>query len=198
MITQNYYNSKRYYSLIKDLVIWFTILFDFYFVISAKCKLILCLKFSFNSLGTGKKIWHFSMRHIQIWRHAFFCQKVLKYFKDFVLKIKCNLCLFALSWFEIKHKTRHYQGQNSFIFTYKMCNEKIIKRKIVNLQMRKNKLAGWKVLKQFFNTYLECLSFWVRASFPYTQNWNWLQWIKLEKFDCIVHFKEFQILKITS
>ena len=119
----------------------------------------MCLKFSFNSLGTGKKIWHFSMRHIQIWRHAFFCQKVLKYFKDFVLKIKCNLCLFALSWFEIKHKTRHYQGQNSFIFTYKMCNEKIIKRKIVNLQMRKNKLAGWKVLKQFFNTYLECLKF---------------------------------------
>ena len=51
--------------------------------------------------------------------------------------MKDNLRLFALSWLERKHKTRHYQRENSCIVIYKMCNEKVIKRKIVNLQMKK-------------------------------------------------------------
>ena len=41
----------------------------------------------------------------------------------------------------------------------------------------------WAVLKQPFQffKYLCC------ASLPYTENWNQLQWINLEKFDFIVH-----------
>ena len=45
---------------------------------------------------------------------------------------------------------------------------------------------GWKVLKQPFNV----LNFWVCASFLYTENWKWLQWMNLEKNGFIVHFKE--------
>ena len=56
---------------------------------------------------------------------------------DFVLKIKDNLCLFALSCLETKHKTKHYQGENSSILIHKMYKEKVIKRKILNLQMGK-------------------------------------------------------------
>ena len=37
---------------------------------------------------------------------------------EYVLKIKYNLCLFALSWLEIEHKTRHYRGENSYIFYF--------------------------------------------------------------------------------
>ena len=55
---------------------------------------------------------------------------------DFVLKIKCNLCFFVLSWLEINHKTRHCQGDDSCNFIYKMYKEKFIK--IVNLPMGKN------------------------------------------------------------
>ena len=40
------------------------------------------------------------------------------------------------------------------------------------------------VLKQPF----DILSFLVCELFSYTQNWNWLQWIKLENFDFIEHF----------
>ena len=43
--------------------------------------------------------------------------------------------------------------------------------------------TGWKVLKEFFNV----LNFWMCVSFPYTENWDWLQWINLEKFGKI-HF----------
>ena len=35
---------------------------------------------------------------------------------DFVLKSEDNLCLFALSWYEIKHKTKQFQGYNSSFF----------------------------------------------------------------------------------
>ena len=48
-------------------------------------------------------------------------------------------------WIEIKHKARHYQGENSSNFIHKMYQEKIIKKKIVNLQMREKQ-----VLKQLF------------------------------------------------
>ena len=58
---------------------------------------------------------------------------------DFVLNIEDNLCLFALSWIEIKHKNKHWEGENSSIFIHKMFKETFIKRDIVNLQMRKNK-----------------------------------------------------------
>ena len=89
----------------------------------------------------------------------------------------------ALCWGEVKDKTAHCQGENSSTY-HNMYKEKIIKKKIKNLQMRKTELSGWKVIKQLFNV----LHFWVYASFPYTPNWNWLQWISLEKFDFIVHF----------
>ena len=46
---------------------------------------------------------------------------------------------------------------------------------------RKNECTG---LNQLFNV----LNFRVCALSPYTQNWNWLQWINLGKFDFIVHF----------
>ena len=69
------------------------------------------------------------------------------------------------------------------VFIHKMYKEKFIKREIVNLQLRKYESTGWKVSKQLSNV----LNFSVCASFPYTQNWNWLQWINLEKFDSIVH-----------
>ena len=46
---------------------------------------------------------------------------------DFVLKINGNLYLFVLSWIEIKQKTRHYQGDNSFIFIN--CIKKLKKEK---------------------------------------------------------------------
>ena len=74
---------------------------------------------------------------------------------EFLLKAKYHLCLFTISWFEIESKTRHYQGENSSIFIYKTYKENFIKRKIVNLQMRKNKSTGWKVLKQL----LQCFKF---------------------------------------
>ena len=48
---------------------------------------------------------------------------------------------------------------------------------------RKNECTG---LNQLFNV----LNFRVCALSPYTQNWNWLQWINLGKFDFIVHFQE--------
>ena len=51
-------------------------------------------------------------------------------------KIKYNLCLFAVSNLKIKLKTRHCQKENSAIFIHKMYKEKIVKKKIVNLQMR--------------------------------------------------------------
>ena len=41
-----------------------------------------------------------------------------------------------------------------------------------------------KIIQATFNI----LNFWVCVSFPYTENWNWLHWINLEKFDFIVHF----------
>ena len=58
---------------------------------------------------------------------SFFIFKV-----DFVLMVKDNLCLFALSWLEIKHKTRHCHGESSCIFIHKVYKEKGIKRKIIN------------------------------------------------------------------
>ena len=36
----------------------------------------------------------------------------------------------------MKHKTRHCQGENLSIFICKMYKEKVIKRKIGNLQMK--------------------------------------------------------------
>ena len=52
---------------------------------------------------------------------------------DFLLKIEENLFLLTLSSIEIKHKATHCQGENSATFIHKMCKEKVIKRKIVNL-----------------------------------------------------------------
>ena len=52
--------------------------------------------------------------------------------------IEDNKCLFTLSWIEIKYKTKHCQGEKTSILIHKMFKEEVIKRKIVNLQMRKN------------------------------------------------------------
>ena len=53
---------------------------------------------------------------------------VCLFFKvNFVLKIICNLCLFALSWFEIKHKTRHCPGENLSRFLIKCVRKKLLK-----------------------------------------------------------------------
>ena len=90
--------------------------------------------------------------------------------------------MLALSWLEIKHKTRHCHGQNSSVFIHKLLKENFFE--IVNLHMRKNESTGLKVLKQRFNF----LNFWVGASFHYTQNWKWLQLINLKKVDFIVNF----------
>ena len=54
-----------------------------------------------------------------------------------MLKMKYNLCLFALSWIEVKHKTKHCQGEHSSVFIHKMYMEEFIKRKIVNLRWEK-------------------------------------------------------------
>ena len=70
---------------------------------------------------------------------------------DFVLKIKYNLCLFSPFWLQINHKTRHCKGENSSIRIHKMYKEKFLKKKILNFQIRKNELVGWKVVKHLFN-----------------------------------------------
>ena len=51
-------------------------------------------------------------------------------------KKRNNSYLLALYWTEMKHKTRHCQGENLSIFICKMYKEKVIKRKIGNLQMK--------------------------------------------------------------
>ena len=51
---------------------------------------------------------------------------------DFALKIEDSLCLFALSWTEIEHKTRHCQGEDSFVFIHEMYEEKLRTRETVN------------------------------------------------------------------
>ena len=67
---------------------------------------------------------------------------------DFVLKIKDNLYFYTLFWLEIKHKTRHCQGQNSSIFVIKMYKEKFIKSKIVTFRWEKmNKAVEKNTLK---------------------------------------------------
>ena len=66
--------------------------------------------------------------------------------------------MFVLSWLEIKNKTRHCKGENSYILIHKMYKEKFIK--IMSLLMRKNESTGWKVFKQIFSF----LNFWVCAS----------------------------------
>ena len=43
----------------------------------------------------------------------------------------------ALTWTEIKHKTRHCQGENSSFFSHIMYYEIFISSKIGNLQMKK-------------------------------------------------------------
>ena len=68
--------------------------------------------------------------------------------------------MFAQSWLEIKHKTRNCEGQNWSSFIHKIFKKKFIKRKTVNLLIRKNELAGWKVSKK----YLNALNFWKSAS----------------------------------
>ena len=50
--------------------------------------------------------------------------------------------MFAFSWFEITHKTRNHQGENSSVFIHKMYNENIIKRKIAKLQIRNKESTG--------------------------------------------------------
>ena len=51
--------------------------------------------------------------------------------------IEDNKCLFTLSSIEIKYKTKHCQGEKTSILIHKMFKEEVIKRKMVNLQMRK-------------------------------------------------------------
>ena len=43
---------------------------------------------------------------------------------DFLLRLKDNLCLFALSLLEIKHKTRRSKGKISSVFIDKIYKEK--------------------------------------------------------------------------
>ena len=54
-----------------------------------------------------------------------------------MLNIKDNLCLFALSWLEIKLQIGHCQGGSSSLFIHKMYKKKDMERKIVNLEMKK-------------------------------------------------------------
>ena len=46
--------------------------------------------------------------------------------------------MFVFTLSEIKHKTRYCQRENQSNFIHKMYKEIIVKRKIVNLKMRKN------------------------------------------------------------
>ena len=39
----------------------------------------------------------------------------------------------------MKHKTRHCQGENSSIFIHKICQEKFVKRKILNLHEKRSR-----------------------------------------------------------
>ena len=67
---------------------------------------------------------------------------------DFVLRLKDNLCLLALSWLEIKHKTKLSKRKISSISIDKIYKEKVIKTKIVNLQTKKmNKAVEENTLK---------------------------------------------------
>ena len=50
------------------------------------------------------------------------------FFKLIFYQRSNTICLFALSWLEIKHKTRHCQGENSSILIHEIYKEKIIKR----------------------------------------------------------------------
>ena len=51
-----------------------------------------------------------------------------------VLKMKYNSCLLALSWIEIRHKTKHCQGNNLSIFfiKYKENSEPADKKERTN------------------------------------------------------------------
>ena len=93
-----------------------------------------------------------------------------KHFENICFALSIKIMLFYL-------KATHCQGKNWSSFIHKLYKEKSIKRKIVNFQMRKKESTGWKVSRQLFNV----LEFSVCASFSYTQNWNWLQCISLEK-----------------
>ena len=58
---------------------------------------------------------------------------------DFVLKSEDNLCLFALSWYEIKHKTKHFQGYSSSFFIPKKLiqgKSKLTDEKKMNVMCR--------------------------------------------------------------
>ena len=50
---------------------------------------------------------------------------------DFLLRLKDNLCLFALSSLEIKHKTRLSKGKISSVFIDKIYKEKRKRRKCI-------------------------------------------------------------------
>ena len=60
------------------------------------------------------------------------------------------MCLFALLWPEIKHKTREYQGENLFLFI-KCVTKRLWKGKERTCRWGKNESTGGKVLKQLFN-----------------------------------------------
>ena len=59
-------------------------------------------------------------------------------FKYFELKIKDNLCFFALSSIKIKEKKGTAKEKNPCTLIHKMFKETLKKRKTVILQIRKN------------------------------------------------------------
>ena len=65
--------------------------------------------------------------------------------KDFV----SNTIYVCLLFLDVKLNTK--QGTAKVRIHLFMNEGKFIKRKIMNLQMIKNELTGWKILKQFFS-----------------------------------------------
>ena len=98
------------------------IIFQVHYIIGSRIAFFDAWHTNFESLKAKIKIYFLDKRCFTLFFFFFF--EV-----DFLLKIKDNLCLFALSWREIRHKTRHYQGENSSIFINKMHKEYVIKKK---------------------------------------------------------------------
>ena len=60
--------------------------------------------------------------------------------------------MFFLLFLDLKLNTKHGIVRGEFhLFFNNMYKHKFIKKKIVNLQMKKNESEGWKVLKEIFD-----------------------------------------------
>ena len=115
--------------------------------LACKCGIIFQVHYIIGSRIAFFDAWHTNFESRKAIIKPYFldkrCFSFFFFFEvDFVLKIKDNLCLFAFSWREIRHKTRHYQGENSSIFINKMHKEYVIKKYIyiVNLHWSNSEL----------------------------------------------------------